>query len=354
MVTFVTSEGVWTYLKVAAGTESGVWTYLEVAAGTESGVWTYLKVAAATKSGVWTYLKVAAGTESSGSPYLKVAEKLTARDRHGFVPSTRARHRASRRNLGRENMVVRVIDAQSMLSLGVMDSSEGAALAAKVLALARSLGKLPPLLADAVEGVAASEAALSEALLGGLGPAIDQGSEEAPDRVLQASWSATEAWLAGALRLPSKDPHVLIARSLHGALFPDGASFIRGTHERLWSESKRRLEYIVQKKLDGEFKKIGGTAYLAAVTAAHEVFGVSAGITKPKPPVEPSPEVRGKLDALKAALKWYGVQAVAMGNPKDPAAVALSRKLIAPLEEFEGASRNKGGRKPPAPATPAT
>jgi len=247
-----------------------------------------------------------------------------------------------------------VFDAQSLVELPRVNSSSAATVGVQLLAAAAAEKRLAANVSAGRDALAAANAALESALQGALDPAGDP--VYAPEARAEAvAWSAAASWLDGLRKLPLPKK-AAAAATLHAALFPDGLAFLRLPVAQRWSQTSSRLAHVKEREMEAEFALLDGHDILAALLDAHQALGEAAGITSPHPAAAKGESVRTAFDGWKAAVRCYILQVVAnaalaqlsAAPAQQPAAVALSARLLAPLVHAEVAPPARPAPTPPA------
>jgi hypothetical protein len=237
-----------------------------------------------------------------------------------------------------------------MVDLPTLDAASGAALGKELATVAAAEKKLPPSISRAQKRLEAAAQALNGALEQSLSSASDGVDMRGADLNEKATWAAIEGWLSSWARLPSAHAQVASAQTVHAALFPDGLKWLRLGRKQEWSEAERRLRHIQENKLDAAFAQLGGAHFLETLRTVHARFGEALGITVAKPAPPAPAGVGEKLDALKAALRGYVLQATAWVDEEAPETAALAERLLLPLSTWQ---TNRAARAPVAPPPPA-
>ena len=229
--------------------------------------------------------------------------------------------------------MARIYDAQSMVLLPKLDADSGSMLVAAMLQAADQESSLTPAVMSARDAVAMAHRALTLELERALDSATNGAEITNPESHEISAWNAAEMWLSGLMSLPSTAKPPIAAR-VHALLFPSGMTFLRGNAAKRWAETSRRLLAIHDKQLEGDFEALGGADILEALEQAHEETGRALGFTVAGQPPE-APQVRARLDALKATLREYVLQVAASVRPVGMDGPGLAERLLKPLTEFE-------------------
>jgi hypothetical protein len=186
----------------------------------------------------------------------------------------------------------------------------------------------------------------------GQGPTTSAEAVEA-DRVLDRAWGSTSDWILAWLRLG--DPDLVVhAETLNSALFPDGVSFINLPYLGEWSESDLRIRTIKEKKLEPQFKALGGEVYLKALKTAHEAYGKALGVTENAKGPAPEPaDVREALLTTHDAIREYVAKVMATVSRKKPNSAQLAASLLEPITSRETRRRKGAASATKTPASPA-
>jgi hypothetical protein len=227
-----------------------------------------------------------------------------------------------------------------LVQLPRLDAGGAHALATSVVSTARKQKTLPPAVTEAVGEVSTTLADLGDALAGALPSGEDSAAAREADTRIDAAWGAIFYWASGWARAPGI-AEASVAAKLRDSLFPDGLRFTQAAFAQEWSESKSRLTYIKEHKLEASFEKLGGTKLLKTVRSAHEAYGEALGITDAVEVEEKGIAVRDALDAVAEALRNYVLQVSATVRKKDAKSRALAQKLLAPIAEYRGGSAAK-------------
>ncbi len=205
-----------------------------------------------------------------------------------------------------------------------------ARLMAELLNAAAAEQQLPGLIAaDCIELQKAREVLLVE-----LGQRLE--GEEPPgvrpaDRAEDNAFGALSDWLLSFARLPaSRHAAAAEAKAIHDALFPTGLTFLNIRAADEWQEAETRLRAIKDKGLDATILSLGGKPFLDELHAAHAAYGEALGITAKKPAPE-APRLRAARDAAQEVVRSYVLRVAAHARPSEPATVALTNRLLAPL-----------------------
>ena len=240
--------------------------------------------------------------------------------------------------------MTRTFDPQSVIELPRFDSDSIISIVTALLTLASHETALPANVqaardllksaVDSLQGTKMPTAPVESKLLEAL-------------RAEATGWTALEKFLDALAGVPG--PKAAKAGALRDALFPDGLSFLRGKALKRWPLTEARIQHLAAKDVVAAVKAVGADDLVAHVVQTHAATGAAAGITAPKAAVE-LPQVRERLDDVKAAMRAYVAQFVAnAGIDKTGAAQALTDKLLKPLADFVPASAVKA----PAEAVPA-
>jgi hypothetical protein len=256
-------------------------------------------------------------------------------------------------------------DAVELVQLPRLSAPGALALGERMLAAAKPHKKvLSKSLQKALGTLVDTHVTLSEALRDQVPAEVLPGNDTVVlDRNLDSCWSGLNDFLTSFTKLPGT-PEADQAAQLKQVIFPDGLKFILLPYELEWSESETRLKRIAAHGLDSRIKALGGGVFLAALTKAHNAYGLALGMTAPQS-TAPSPlGLRPALDRFSAALRTYVVKVTGTVEDDEPDTKELADKLLAPLAAWDVGPAGKGSAaekpaadKPPTgspPAAPAT
>jgi hypothetical protein len=153
------------------------------------------------------------------------------------------------------------------------------------------------------------------------------------DVVIDRSWSALFNWLLGFSQLPEGVAEADEARALLRELYPDGLDFILLPYELEWGQSDQRLARITsaEETLGERIRKLGGGAFITALSAAHAQYGEVLGLSPSSQQGNELPNLREALEGFSSALRVYALKVTAFVEIDEPETAALSKKLLAPL-----------------------
>ena len=238
--------------------------------------------------------------------------------------------------------MVRFYDADDIIQLPKLTVAGALALGQSLLTAAQAAEALPASVDKAFSQLKKTHGALRKVAQERLPPtALDDSPDvRAADREIDAAWSAAFDWVTGWSKLPGKanTAKVALAQLLLKALFDDGLKFTQIKYKLEWAESQTRLDRIADQQLDQKFEELGGSAFLKTVKTTHKTYGDLLGMTKAKAQEAEGLQVRQPLDEFQGALRKYVVRVTASADEDDKASVALAKKLLAPLSEWESAS----------------
>jgi hypothetical protein len=208
---------------------------------------------------------------------------------------------------------------------------------------------LPALISTRLGALAATHAALHQALSDRPQTDTDPQRIRAADRAEDVAWTALHDWLLGWSRLTT--PEATQANTMHAVLFPTGLKFIRLTYRLEWAEADAKLARIAKDGYDIEIQKLGGQVILDQLKAAHQTYGEALGITAEGQ--DSTVNLREPLEAFNKTLRAYVLAVAAHEDPADSASTELTDALLAPIQKWEGyISASPAQPEPPAPVPP--
>jgi hypothetical protein len=241
--------------------------------------------------------------------------------------------------------------AAEVIQLPRLTAAGAMALGVQLAAAAKPVKKeLSKGIARVLGALAASQAALSEALCDQVTPDTEESADTVQlDRILDGCWSGLNDFLTAFTKLPPGSPEVGEATALQAAILAGGLKFILLTYVLEWSESEVRLQRIKKNGFDVRVKALGGQVFLDALTKAHQDYGKALGMTTPvATPTETPPSIREALDTFAETLREYIVKVMGSVEPDEPETRALADKLLAPLAAWNVRPIAKGTAGPGA------
>jgi hypothetical protein len=238
-----------------------------------------------------------------------------------------------------------IISADDLIQLPRFDAVGAVALGEKILAAASAEPELPRSLKRAKEALEEDLAALRLAAQKRLAAASvgDPSIVAEADRLLDACWTALFDWLTGFSKLPANYPESEEAQALLGELYPDGLSFILLPYELEWKQSDLRLTRIANENLGERIRKLGGAAFIEALTGAHSAYGKLLGLPRLEGSGEGAAKSVGEaLETFASTLRVYALKVTAHVEVDEPHTAELANRLLDPLLHWRTAPRTAG------------
>ncbi len=179
----------------------------------------------------------------------------------------------------------------------------------------------------------------------------------APAAVRTSRNYVASAWstLAGAIDATSTLPHEISphgeeAKRISEALFSDGVSFAQLDSQESWTQSKRKLERIVEEGYEARIEALGHALFLANVRRAVAQLGEATGCAGGPSASEAEPSARALIDArtrFRAALSGYTRSLAVDVDETVPATVERFLQAVSPIDDVRAAARNGGDEEEP-------
>jgi len=240
---------------------------------------------------------------------------------------------------------MRSYTAQNIIALPRLNTAAAVALGQGLITAAHAQPTLPALISTRLGALAATHAALHQALSNKPQTDTDPQRIRAADRAEDVAWTALHDWLLGWSRLTT--PEAAQANTMHAVLFPTGLKFIRLTYRLEWAEADAKLARIAKDGYDIEIQKLGGQLILDQLKAAHQAYGQALGITAEGQ--DSTINLRAPLEAFTKTLRAYVLAVAAHEDPEDSTSIDLADALLAPIQKWEGYISASPAQEPPAP-----
>ncbi|UJR85252.1 Hypothetical protein I5071_73320 [Sandaracinus amylolyticus] len=137
--------------------------------------------------------------------------------------------------------------------------------------------------------------------------------------------------------------------------FPEGIAFIRFEAPAAWGEGNRRLQHIVELKLDREIDACVGVDYFTAARDATAALGEAIG-TGERPRVRSSrPSKKDALFVFSRAISKYARLLSAEVDETDAESIERFQKAVAPIDTYRStrtAREEEDEEQEEQPATP--
>ena len=244
---------------------------------------------------------------------------------------------------------MRSYTAQNIIALPRLNTAAAVALGQGLITAAHAQPTLPALVSTRLGALAATHAALHQALSNRPQTDTDPQRIRAADRAEDVAWIALHDWLLGWSRLTT--PEASQANTMHAVLFSTGLKFIRLPYRLEWAEADAKLARIAKDGYDIEIQKLGGQVILDQLKAAHQAYGEALGITAEGQ--DSTINLREPLVAFNKTLRAYVLAVAAHEDPEDSASTDLTEALLAPIQKWEGYISASPAQEPPAPVPPA-
>jgi hypothetical protein len=159
-----------------------------------------------------------------------------------------------------------------------------------------------------------------------------------------SSWATLANMLQALSSLPHEvSPHGEEAKRIAESLFSDGVSFAQLDSQEAWSQSKRKLERIVEEGYEPRIEALGQQVFLLNVRRAVTQLGDATGCAGGPAAGEAEPSARALVEArtrFRAALSGYTRSLAVDVDETDPATVERFLQAVAPIDDIRAAARN--------------
>jgi hypothetical protein len=227
---------------------------------------------------------------------------------------------------------MRSYGANDIIALPTLSAAAAVALGKGLLTAAKAQTPLPTSIVMRMAALKSVHGALHQALSQKPQPTPDLQRARSADLAEDQAWSTLHDWLAGWSKLRSSGADN--TRAIYAILFPTRLKFTQLPFKLEWAESDSRLARIARDGFDVELEKLGGKPILDQLRQAHRAYGDALGITaEGQDPITST--VRDLLQTFTTTLRAYFQAVTAHADPADPASVALTDSLLAPLHRWQ-------------------
>jgi hypothetical protein len=171
----------------------------------------------------------------------------------------------------------------------------------------------------------------------------------AADRAEENAFAALSEWLHAFSRLPwDRHPEALDANRAFAEAFPTGPVFVTLRPADSWFEAEQRLR-LIEGNHAATIEKLGGTAFLQEIRAAHKAHGAVLQMHLEAEAIEP-PRLHEAREAALDAIRAYVLRVSATVRKIDAESTNVARRLLSPIASFRAVvpPAPRGSSSPPS------
>ena len=227
---------------------------------------------------------------------------------------------------------MRSYGANDIIALPTLSAAAAVALGQGLLTAAKAQTSLPTWIVMRMAALESVHSALHQTLSQKPQPTPDLQCARSADLAEDQAWSTLHDWLAAWSKLRSSGADH--ARAIYAILFPTRLRFTQLPSKLEWAEADARLARMARDGFNVELEKLGGKPILDQLRQAHRAYGDALGITaEGQDPTTAT--VRNLLQTFTTTLRAYVLAVTAHADPTDPASLALTDSLLAPLHRSQ-------------------